>query len=84
MLASPPPPQLILTFHLLAVLDFPKRPPWNYQMTKEQLLVREEKCFREYLENIYSAFQPSQLSYFEHNLEVSPRKGFGENMGFVH
>ncbi|XP_066470746.1 guanine nucleotide-binding protein-like 1 isoform X1 [Tiliqua scincoides] len=53
-----------------AVLDFPKRPPWNYQMTKDQLFAREEKCFREYLENIYSAFQPSQLSYFEHNLET--------------
>lgn len=52
------------------VLDFPKRPPWNYQMTKEQLLAREEKCFRDYLEGIYSTYQPSQLSYFEHNLEV--------------
>lgn len=53
-----------------SVLDFPKRPPWNYQMTKDQLLAREEKCFREYLENIYSAFQSNQLSYFEHNLET--------------
>ncbi|KAH0630402.1 hypothetical protein JD844_013404 [Phrynosoma platyrhinos] len=53
-----------------SVLDFPKRPPWSYQMSKEQLLAREEKCFREYLENIYATFQPSQLSYFEHNLET--------------
>ncbi|XP_044278412.1 guanine nucleotide-binding protein-like 1 isoform X2 [Varanus komodoensis] len=53
-----------------SALDFPKRPPWNYQMTKEQVLAQEEKCFREYLENIYSTFQPSQLSYFEHNLET--------------
>ncbi|KAM6472618.1 guanine nucleotide-binding protein-like 1 [Liasis olivaceus] len=53
-----------------SVLDFPKRPPWNYQMTKDQLLAREENCFREYLENIYSTFQPNQLSYFEHNLET--------------
>ncbi|XP_003217991.1 guanine nucleotide-binding protein-like 1 [Anolis carolinensis] len=53
-----------------SVLDFPKRPPWSYQMTKEQLLAREEKCFRDYLENIYTTFQPSQLSYFEHNLET--------------
>uniref|UniRef100_A0A8C6X0T0 Guanine nucleotide-binding protein-like 1 n=1 Tax=Naja naja TaxID=35670 RepID=A0A8C6X0T0_NAJNA len=53
-----------------SVLDFPKRPPWNYQMSKDQLLAREEKCFREYLENIYSTFQPNQLSYFEHNLET--------------
>uniref|UniRef100_A0A8C0G0A9 Guanine nucleotide-binding protein-like 1 n=1 Tax=Chelonoidis abingdonii TaxID=106734 RepID=A0A8C0G0A9_CHEAB len=53
-----------------SVLDFPKRPPWSYQMSKEQLLVREEKCFRDYLEGIYSTYQPSQLSYFEHNLET--------------
>ncbi|XP_074872282.1 guanine nucleotide-binding protein-like 1 isoform X2 [Carettochelys insculpta] len=39
-------------------------------MSKEQLLAREEKCFREYLEGIYSTYQPSQLSYFEHNLET--------------
>uniref|UniRef100_A0A8D0HG25 Guanine nucleotide-binding protein-like 1 n=1 Tax=Sphenodon punctatus TaxID=8508 RepID=A0A8D0HG25_SPHPU len=53
-----------------SVLDFPKRPPWNYQMSKEQLLAREEKCFRDYLESIYSTYQSSQLSYFEHNLET--------------
>ncbi|GCB63812.1 hypothetical protein scyTo_0004480, partial [Scyliorhinus torazame] len=52
------------------VLDFPKRSPWNYTMTKEQLLVQEEKAFREYLEKIYSTFDPVKLSYFEHNLET--------------
>ncbi|XP_041068536.1 guanine nucleotide-binding protein-like 1 [Carcharodon carcharias] len=53
-----------------SVLDFPKRSPWNYTMTKEQLLVQEEKAFREYLEKIYSTFDPVKLSYFEHNLET--------------
>lgn len=53
-----------------SVLDFPKRPPWNYEMSKEQLILREEKAFREYLDNIYSTFSPAQLSYFEHNLET--------------
>ncbi|XP_062904203.1 guanine nucleotide-binding protein-like 1 [Mobula hypostoma] len=53
-----------------SVLDFPKRSPWNYSMTKEQLLVQEEKAFREYLEKIYSTFDPAKLSYFEHNLET--------------
>ncbi|XP_067830104.1 guanine nucleotide-binding protein-like 1 [Heptranchias perlo] len=53
-----------------SVLDFPKRSPWNYAMTKEQLLVQEEKAFREYLDKIYSAFDPVKLSYFEHNLET--------------
>ncbi|XP_069491448.1 guanine nucleotide-binding protein-like 1 [Ambystoma mexicanum] len=53
-----------------SVLDFPKRPPWNYQMAKELLLAREEKSFLSYLENIYSTFNPTQLSYFDHNLET--------------
>uniref|UniRef100_H2ZWZ7 Guanine nucleotide-binding protein-like 1 n=1 Tax=Latimeria chalumnae TaxID=7897 RepID=H2ZWZ7_LATCH len=53
-----------------SVLDFPKRPEWNYKMTKEQLLLQEEKAFREYLENIYGTFSPTELSYFEHNLET--------------
>lgn len=53
-----------------SVLDFPKRSPWNYTMSKEQLLVQEEKAFREYLEKIYSTFDPAALSYFEHNLET--------------
>ncbi|XP_051899706.1 LOW QUALITY PROTEIN: guanine nucleotide-binding protein-like 1 [Pristis pectinata] len=53
-----------------SVLDFPKRSPWNYTMTKEQLLVQEEKAFRDYLEKIYSTFDPTKLSYFEHNLET--------------
>ncbi|XP_072406252.1 guanine nucleotide-binding protein-like 1 [Chiloscyllium punctatum] len=53
-----------------SVLDFPKRSPWSYTMTKEQLLVQEEKAFREYLDKIYRAFDPMKLSYFEHNLET--------------
>nr|XP_030053227.1 guanine nucleotide-binding protein-like 1 isoform X2 [Microcaecilia unicolor] len=53
-----------------SVLDFPKRPPWSYQISKEQLLAQEEKSFQIYLENIYKNFKPNQLSYFEHNLET--------------
>ncbi|KAK6469967.1 guanine nucleotide-binding protein-like 1 [Huso huso] len=52
------------------VLDFPKRPPWDYTMSKEKLLQIEEKSFREYLEQVYSQYKPTQLSYFEHNLET--------------
>ena len=27
-------------------LDMPKRPPWNYNMSKEKVLAREEKHFK--------------------------------------
>ena len=53
-------------------LDIPKRPPWFYSMTKEQLESQEEAMFDDYLKNIYSKYSPERLSYFEHNLEVSP------------
>ena len=53
------------------VLDIPKRPPWSYSMTKEQVEAQEEAMFEEYLKKIYSQHKPERLSYFEHNLEVS-------------
>ncbi len=53
-----------------SVLDIPCRPPWNYAMSKAQLQELEEKHFHDYLTGIYAKYQPSQLSYFEHNLEV--------------
>ena len=52
------------------VLDIPKRPPWSYSMTKEQVERQEEAMFEEYLQKIYSQHKPEKLSYFEHNLEV--------------
>ncbi|KAM5145366.1 guanine nucleotide-binding protein-like 1 [Mantella aurantiaca] len=53
-----------------SVLDFPKRPPWNYEMSKETVQSREEKSFREYLQKIYEKHNPRDLSYFDHNLET--------------
>ncbi|XP_039625919.1 guanine nucleotide-binding protein-like 1 isoform X1 [Polypterus senegalus] len=53
-----------------SVLDFPRRPAWDYHMSKEQVLEREEKSFQEYLNRIYCQYEPTQLSYFEHNLET--------------
>ena len=53
------------------VLDIPKRPPWSYAMTKEEVESQEEAMFDGYLKNIYSQHKPETLSYFEHNLEVS-------------
>ncbi len=53
-----------------SALDMPQRPPWSYSMSKAQLQEVEEKHLQDYLKKIYSNYRPSQLSYFEHNLEV--------------
>ena len=57
-------------YHPGSVLDIPKRPPWDYSMTKEQVERQEEAMFSRYLHNIHSKYQKEDLSYFEHNLEV--------------
>ncbi|KAK9500051.1 hypothetical protein O3M35_001392 [Rhynocoris fuscipes] len=51
-------------------LNFPVRPPWDFNMTKEQLDARENKYFLEYLKDIEKVYDTSQLSYFELNLET--------------
>lgn len=56
----------------LTVLDFPKRPAWSYEMSKEAVLSQEERAFKEYLQKIYEKHTPQELSYFDHNLEVRP------------
>ena len=55
-----------------AVVDIPKRLPWSYSVTKDQLESQEEALFNDYLKNIYFKYNPERLSYFEHNLQVSP------------
>ncbi|KAJ3598537.1 hypothetical protein NHX12_002046 [Muraenolepis orangiensis] len=51
-------------------LGIPRRPSWNYQMTRDQLLRTEEKSYREYLDDLHSRNPPGTLSHFEHNLET--------------
>uniref|UniRef100_UPI003AABA097 guanine nucleotide-binding protein-like 1 isoform X2 n=1 Tax=Centroberyx gerrardi TaxID=166262 RepID=UPI003AABA097 len=51
-------------------LGFPRRPSWNYEMTREELLRKEEKSYREYLDDLHSRNPPGSLSHFEHNLET--------------
>ncbi|XP_051999415.1 guanine nucleotide-binding protein-like 1 [Xyrauchen texanus] len=51
-------------------LNFPRRPSWHYGMRREELLQKEEKSFREYLEALHSKNPPGTLSHFEHNLET--------------
>lgn len=53
-----------------SVLDLPKRPSWNYSLSKAQLEAREQKYFQEYTEKIFDKFSPDELSYFELNLET--------------
>lgn len=51
-------------------LGFPRRPSWNYDMTRESLLRKEEKSYRDYLDDLHSRNPQGSLSHFEHNLEV--------------
>ncbi|XP_076663867.1 nucleostemin 4 [Andrena cerasifolii] len=48
-------------------IDIPKRPPWDFNMSKEQLELREQKYFTEYLKDMEKL---SAISYFELNLET--------------
>lgn len=58
-------------WYSLPGLGFPRRPSWNYEMTRENLLRKEEKSYRDYLDDLHSRNPPGSLSHFEHNLEVS-------------
>ncbi|TNN81647.1 Guanine nucleotide-binding protein-like 1 [Liparis tanakae] len=51
-------------------LGFPKRPPWSYEMTRENLLRKEEKSYRDYLDELHAKNPAGSLSHFEHNLET--------------
>ncbi|XP_015226287.1 PREDICTED: guanine nucleotide-binding protein-like 1 [Cyprinodon variegatus] len=51
-------------------LGFPRRPSWTYEMSRESLMRKEEKSFRDYLEELHSRNPPGSLSHFEHNLET--------------
>lgn len=48
-------------------VDMPKRPPWDFNMSKEQLELREQRYFTEYLKNMEKI---DNISYFELNLET--------------
>ncbi|XP_065917035.1 guanine nucleotide-binding protein-like 1 isoform X2 [Dysidea avara] len=53
-----------------SILDIPKRPPWDYKMSKEKVESQESKMFELYLKEIHGHYKPEDLSYFEHNLET--------------
>lgn len=51
-------------------LDFPVRPPWNYDMSPAELDAREHRYFTEYISQMEKKFDWKDLSYFELNLET--------------
>merc|ERR1712142_858733 len=51
------------------VIDFPSRPDWRGERSASAIDAIERASFDEYLDRIHSAYDISQLSYFEHNLE---------------
>jgi len=53
------------------VIDFPKRPPWHYEMTKEELETNEVHYFQQWLDDVYDEYPREELSFFEHNLDVN-------------
>ena len=52
------------------VIDFPTRPDWRGERSASAIDAIERASFDEYLDRIHSAYDISQLSYFEHNLET--------------
>nr|XP_034192846.1 guanine nucleotide-binding protein-like 1 [Osmia lignaria] len=48
-------------------IDIPKRPPWDFSMSKAQLELREQKYFTEYIKDMIKL---NSISYFELNLET--------------
>ncbi|PNF23235.1 hypothetical protein B7P43_G18428, partial [Cryptotermes secundus] len=50
-------------------LDFPKQPPWNFDMSLEKLEASEYKYFTEYISELKKKFNWEELGYFELNLE---------------
>ncbi|KAF8923949.1 Guanine nucleotide-binding-like protein 1, partial [Dissophora ornata] len=52
------------------VIGFPKRPKWDYSMSRTELERSETRMFEEWMDSIYNRYPAEQLSYFEHNLEV--------------
>lgn len=52
--------------------DFPRRPPWNYQMSKEVLMANEERYFFKYFTGMEKKHfdDMKQMSFWELNLET--------------
>lgn len=51
-------------------LSFPKRPPWDFNMTPAQLDAQEQRYFKNYVDTLQASEHWKQMSYFELNLET--------------
>lgn len=51
-------------------LDFPQRPPWNFDMSAAELSNQEQKYFTEYIASLEKSPHWNSMSYFELNLET--------------
>ncbi|KAL9558661.1 hypothetical protein MBANPS3_000798 [Mucor bainieri] len=51
-------------------IEFPKRPVWDYDMTKEEVEKQETESFEHWVRAVEETYGGDQLSWFERNLEV--------------
>ncbi|KAI9364639.1 hypothetical protein BD770DRAFT_313755 [Pilaira anomala] len=51
-------------------IEFPKRPTWTYDMTKEEVEKQETDSFNNWVRAVEDTYGGDQLSWFERNLEV--------------
>ena len=56
--------------HAYSWLEFPRRPLWTLDLSKQELETNEETFFAAWLKNIHSDYKLEELSPFEHNLQV--------------
>ncbi|ORE11072.1 P-loop containing nucleoside triphosphate hydrolase protein [Rhizopus microsporus var. microsporus] len=51
-------------------IEFPKRPFWDYDMSKEEVEQHETESFQNWLKDVQEKYAGKQISWFERNLEV--------------
>lgn len=51
-------------------IEFPKRPVWDYDMSKEEVERQETESFEHWVNAVEENYGEDQLSWFERNLEV--------------
>lgn len=53
-----------------ASLGMPRRPAWDYTMSKAAVEEQEQRAFDAFLQQVHSLPDAARLGYFEHNLET--------------
>ncbi|XP_065161494.1 guanine nucleotide-binding protein-like 1 [Atheta coriaria] len=64
--------QLVINIddYFIPELDFPKRPKWSYDISKDVLESQEQRYFTEYLKDLEEKVSWKDQSFFEINLET--------------